>query len=71
MPADAAFDFQSFYDGLSDRGYIIYPGKLTIAESFRMGCIGRLDAGHMRGALNAVREVMAEMGVASGSPKAS
>ncbi|MDE0921213.1 MAG: 2-aminoethylphosphonate--pyruvate transaminase [Arenicellales bacterium] len=71
MPADAAFDFQSFYDGLSDRGYIIYPGKLTIAESFRMGCIGRLDAGHMRGALNAVREVMAEMGVASGSPTAS
>jgi len=70
MPADAAFDFQLFYDGLSDRGYIIYPGKLTIAESFRMGCIGRLDANHMRGALNAVREVMGEMGVASGSPTA-
>lgn len=68
MPTDSRFDFQQFYDGLSERGYVIYPGKLTIAESFRMGCIGRLGADEMRGALEAVRTVMDEMGVASGSP---
>jgi len=43
---------------------VIYPGKLTVADSFRIGCIGRLNAEHMRGALSAIREVLAEMGVA-------
>lgn len=65
MPKDPAFDFQRFYDGLAARGYLIYPGKLTVAESFRMGCIGRLTPGHMEGALAAVDAVMAEMGVTS------
>ncbi len=70
MPVDSRFNFQRFYDGLSERGYVIYPGKLTIAESFRMGCIGRLGVTEMRGALEAVHVVMDEMGVASGSPVA-
>ena len=71
MPADPRFDFQRFYDGLKDRGYVIYPGKLTVADSFRIGCIGRLDATHMRGALAAVREMLAELGVAAGTPAAA
>jgi len=33
---------QAFYDALKERGYVIYPGKLTVADSFRIGCIGRL-----------------------------
>ena len=68
MPTDPKFVFQNFYDGLKDRGYVIYPGKLTVADSFRMGCIGRLDADHMRGALAAVREVLDEMRVTNGGP---
>jgi 2-aminoethylphosphonate-pyruvate transaminase len=68
MPRDPAFVFQTFYDRLKDRGYVIYPGKLTVADSFRMGCIGRLDATHMQGAIAAVREILAEMGVGSGAP---
>jgi 2-aminoethylphosphonate-pyruvate transaminase len=71
MPADPRFDFQRFYDGLKDRGYVIYPGKLTVAESFRIGCIGRLDASHMRGALGAIREMLTELGVADGAPAAA
>lgn len=63
MPRDPLFDFQHFYDSLKERGYVIYPGKLTVAESFRIGCIGRLSADHMRGALDAVRAVLAELGV--------
>ena len=43
MPTNPEFDFNAFYDGLKDQGYVIYPGKLTVADSFRMGCIGRLD----------------------------
>ncbi len=68
MPTDPNFAFQRFYDGLKDRGYVIYPGKLTVADSFRMGCIGRLYPADMRGALTAVREVLDELGVAVGSP---
>jgi 2-aminoethylphosphonate-pyruvate transaminase len=68
MPADPKFVFQTFYDRLKERGYVIYPGKLTVADSFRIGCIGRLDANHMRGALAAVREILAEMGVSRCSP---
>ncbi len=63
MPTDKAFVFQAFYDKLRDRGYVIYPGKLTVADSFRIGCIGRLNADHMRGALAAIGEVLEEMGV--------
>jgi 2-aminoethylphosphonate-pyruvate transaminase len=65
MPKNAKFVFQGFYDKLKDRGYVIYPGKLTVADSFRIGCIGRLNAEHMRGALSAVAEVLAELGVKS------
>ncbi len=69
MPADPNFHFDSFYDRLRERGYVIYPGKLTVADSFRIGCIGRIGETEMRGALEAVRAVMAELGVKSGSPK--
>jgi len=68
MPSDPKFVFQRFYDGLKDRGYVIYPGKLTVADSFRMGCIGRLYPKDMRGALDAVREVLEEMRVGNGGP---
>jgi 2-aminoethylphosphonate-pyruvate transaminase len=63
MPKDPAFVFQRFYDALKERGYVIYPGKLTVADSFRIGCIGALGAAEMRGALAAIEEVLAEMGV--------
>jgi 2-aminoethylphosphonate-pyruvate transaminase len=68
MPADPKFKFEVFYDKLRERGYVIYPGKLTVADSFRIGCIGRLGDTEMNGALNAVRAVMAEMDVKSGAP---
>ena len=68
MPTDPKFVFQTFYDRLKDRGYVIYPGKLTVAESFRIGCIGRLYPEDMKGALAAVRAVLDEMRVNNGGP---
>ena len=58
MPTNPEFDFNAFYDGLKDRGYVIYPGKLTVADSFRMGCIGRLGAEQIKGALDAVAQLL-------------
>ena len=70
MPADPRFAFEDFYERMRRRGYVIYPGKLTLAPSFRIGCIGRLGPEEMRGALAAVEGILEEMGVASGAPLA-
>ena len=59
MPEDPKFDFNTFYDSLSSQGYVIYPGKLTVAESFRIGCIGRLSSEEMHGALTAIKNTLA------------
>ena len=48
------FDFSTFYRRLSDSGYIIYPGKLTQADTFRIGSIGRIDSSDIRALLRAI-----------------
>ena len=63
MPKNPQFDFDSFYDGLRNQGYVIYPGKLTVADSFRIGCIGRLNSEQMQGALDAVRAMLDQFGI--------
>jgi 2-aminoethylphosphonate-pyruvate transaminase len=65
MPTDRRFVFQSFYDKIKERGFVIYPGKLTVADSFRIGCIGRIDQDQMRMALAAIRAAVSELDVAS------
>ncbi|MCH8926935.1 MAG: 2-aminoethylphosphonate--pyruvate transaminase [Proteobacteria bacterium] len=70
-PGDANFVFETFYDGLRARGYVIYPGKLTVAESFRIGCIGRLGPDQMRGALAAIEATLKDMGVTNCAPVAA
>jgi 2-aminoethylphosphonate-pyruvate transaminase len=68
MPADPRFSFDAFYRQLRDRGFVVYPGKLATADSFRIGCIGRIDEEVMRKALVAIAESMAAMGVRSAEP---
>ena len=67
-PADPAFDFARFYELMKRQGYIIYPGKLTLVDSFRIGCIGRMDAAVMTGVVAAAGTALAEMGVNSAAP---
>jgi len=62
-PDHPRFSFDALYRGLSDRGFVIYPGKLTDAACFRIGNIGRIDANSMRRLLEAVEATLAEMGV--------
>ncbi|MDJ0971806.1 MAG: 2-aminoethylphosphonate--pyruvate transaminase [Kiloniellales bacterium] len=68
MPADPRFDFEAFYDALRERGYVIYPGKLTVAPSFRIGCIGRLESDEIRGALAAIEATLEAQGVTDCGP---
>jgi len=62
-PADRHFDFETFYGKLSERGYIIYPGKVSKAPCFRIGNIGRLFATDIQDLLGAIGQTLAEMGV--------
>lgn len=41
-PEDPGFEFQKFYNSLKDRGFVIYPGKVTDIDSFRIGTIGNV-----------------------------
>ena len=62
-PPDPAYDFTEFYRRVRDRGFILYPGKLTAVDTFRVGCIGAIDAGVLKRAVAAVAEALREMGV--------
>lgn len=61
-PADPRFSFEAFYRALSDRGFIIYPGKISRADLFRIGTIGRIFPADLRALLAAIREVRDEQG---------
>lgn len=63
FPADPRFVFSQFYSRLSDKGFVIYPGKVTQADCFRIGSIGALTPENVKALLQAVREVCADMGV--------
>ena len=68
-PGDPAYAFKDFYERVKARGYILYPGKLTQVETFRVGCIGAIDHNEMRNVVSAVAETLKEMGVQKVAPK--
>jgi len=67
-PADARYSFPDFYARVRDKGFLLYPGKLTEVETFRVGCIGAIGPREMRHAVNAVRDTLAEMGIRTVTP---
>ncbi|MCK8484238.1 2-aminoethylphosphonate--pyruvate transaminase [Aliiroseovarius sp. S2029] len=69
-PADENFVFDHFYELMKDKGFIIYPGKLTVVDSFRVGCIGQMDEHVMRQVVTAAKETLDEMGVQNAAPPA-
>ena len=67
-PGDPNYAFKAFYDKVRGRGYVLYPGKLTQVETFRVGCIGAIDANEMRNVVSAVAETLKDMGVSKMAP---
>ena len=59
-PSDPNFNFERFYQKLNDRGFIIYPGKLSKADAFRIGNIGQIFPGDVKDLITAIREVLEE-----------
>lgn len=62
-PQDGGFSFETFYRKLSARGFIIYPGKLSAANAFRIGNIGQIFPDDVRALLSAIEAVLAEEGI--------
>jgi 2-aminoethylphosphonate-pyruvate transaminase len=63
-PDHPHFDFQNFYARLSQKGHVIYPGKLSHADCFRIGHIGRFGISDVRALMSAIAETLNEMNVA-------
>jgi 2-aminoethylphosphonate-pyruvate transaminase len=63
-PAGPAYDFAELYRRVRERGFILYPGKLTTVNTFRVGCIGAIDACVVARAVAAIGASLGEMGVA-------
>ena len=70
-PADPKYNFADFYNSVRDKGFILYPGKLTVVETFRIGCIGAIGETEMRAAVDAVARTIREMGIRNVAPAAA
>lgn len=53
----ADFDFADFYNKLKGKGFVIYPGKISDADTFRIGNIGDIYPSDIKALLEAIREV--------------
>lgn len=62
-PEHASFDFDAMYAHLRRRGYVIYPGKVTDADCFRIGTIGRIEESDVVALVRALGEVLDGMGI--------
>jgi 2-aminoethylphosphonate-pyruvate transaminase len=67
-PQDDNFRFEEFYDRLNEKGYVIYPGKVSDANCFRIGSIGRIFQADICALLAAIRQTITEMGVKLAGP---
>ncbi|MDZ4845508.1 MAG: 2-aminoethylphosphonate--pyruvate transaminase [Chitinophagales bacterium] len=59
-PDSSKFNFERFYQKLSDRGFMIYPGKLSKANAFRIGNIGQIFPEDVDALIKAIQAVMQE-----------
>jgi 2-aminoethylphosphonate-pyruvate transaminase len=60
-PEHPDYDFKRFYEAVRARGFILYPGKLTRVETFRVGCIGAIDQAEIGQAIDAVGAALDEL----------
>ena len=62
-PDHPRFLFDDFYRRLNEKGFVIYPGKVSNIDCFRIGNIGRLFKSDILALLAAIRSTLEEMGV--------
>jgi len=62
-PNDPAYDFKAFYAAVKARGFLLYPGKLTQVETFRVGCIGAIGPNDMAQAVHAIALALQDLAI--------
>jgi 2-aminoethylphosphonate-pyruvate transaminase len=61
-PSDERFCFQTFFESLKKRGFMIYPGKVSELATFRIGSIGNIFPSDIDRLLDEIAAVQQEMG---------
>jgi len=67
-PKDKNWNFERFYSALNDKSFVIYPGKVSNADCFRIGHIGRIFPEDTERLVQAIEEVCKEMKTAAFAP---
>ena len=57
------FDFHAFYEALKQKGFVIYPGKISDADTFRIGNIGDVFPQDMENLLEAIKQTLSVDGI--------
>ena len=60
-PENANFTFGGMYDYLKSHGYVIYPGKLTERDTFRLGNIGEIYEDDVKRVLQLFQDYLNEV----------
>jgi 2-aminoethylphosphonate-pyruvate transaminase len=63
-PADKRFTFENFYAAMKRRRFVLYPGKVSQADTFRVGTIGHVFPDDIRQLVTATGEAVQELGIA-------
>jgi 2-aminoethylphosphonate-pyruvate transaminase len=70
-PAHPNWNFSTFYALAKARGVVLYPGKLTHAETFRVGCIGAISSADMCIAVDVIADTLRQMQITPLSTQAA
>ncbi len=62
-PEDINFSFNDFYRRLNEKGFVIYPGKLSKVDCFRIGNIGQIYPEDMINLTQAIKDVVTNMNI--------
>jgi 2-aminoethylphosphonate-pyruvate transaminase len=62
-PKHPKYQFATLYQGVRDKGFVLYPGKLTQVETFRVGCIGAIGESEISQAVHAIGQTLNEQGI--------
>ena len=64
-PRHPRYEFKAFYAAVRDHGFLLYPGKLTQIETFRVGCIGAIGPHDMEQAVHAIGLALQDSGLSN------
>jgi len=60
-PTHPNFSFEVFYSKLNEKGYVIYPGKLSKVDCFRIGNIGQLFFFDIQMLVDTIEKILSEL----------